>query len=207
MSPATAPSSAPLVARVADLALGLTALGWVVREVVSARPLTLVSATLGCVNLVVGMLFVLRRPAARVAPALDSALCLVSVPSSGVLLALAPAPELWPWGARGAFLGGAIVAVGSLLILGRSFGVLPAIRGLVQAGPYRLVRHPIYLGELVMVLGCALATRSAAGYATAALALGLVIMRIRIEERLLSQSHAYREYQARARFRLLPGLW
>ena len=35
------------------------------------------------------------------------------------------------------------------LSLGRSFGLLPANRGIVSTGMYRLVRHPIYLGYLV----------------------------------------------------------
>ena len=200
-------SGARGVTRVADAALGLTALGWVARDLWSARAFTLVGATLAGVNLVVGLLFLLRRRAERMAPMLDSALCLASVPVSAVLLALAPPPELWPWAGRGVFLGGAIVAVGSLLMLGRSFGVLPAIRGLVQAGPYRLVRHPIYLGELGMVLGGALAVRSAAGWAVAALGLGLVVVRIHIEERLLATTEPYRAYRARVRFRLVPGLW
>jgi protein-S-isoprenylcysteine O-methyltransferase Ste14 len=207
MRPAAAPSAAPLVARMADLALGFTALGWVVRALLSGEALTPVGAALACLNLVVGVLFVLRRFAVRAASVRDSILCLLSVPSSAVLLALAPAPELWPWVARGVFVGGAGFAVVSLLVLGRSFGVLPAFRGLVQAGPYRLVRHPIYLGELVMVLGCAWAARSAAGAVVATLALGLVVLRIRIEERHLSRNEEYRAYRQRARFRLVPGLW
>jgi protein-S-isoprenylcysteine O-methyltransferase Ste14 len=197
----------PLVARIADATLGLTAFGWAAREVVSGRALTLVGATLAGVNLAVGLLFLLRRPPERSAGAGASALCLVSVGSSGVVLAFAPAPELWSWAARGTFVGGAIVAVGSLLVLGRSFGVLPAMRGLVRAGPYRLVRHPAYLGELAMVLGAALAACSPAGWGAAALGLALGVVRIVIEERLLATSEAYRAYQLDVRFRLLPGLW
>ena len=207
MSAAAASPPVPLVARLADVALGLTALGWAAREVLSGRALTLVGATLGGVNLVAGLLFLLRRQPERSAGPGASALCMLSVGASGVVLALAPAPELWSWAARGTFLGGAIVAVGSLLVLGRSFGVMPAVRGLVRAGPYRLVRHPVYLGELVMVLGAALAARSPAGWGAAALGLTLVVVRIVIEERLLAAGEAYREYQAEVRSRLLPGVW
>ena len=45
-------------------------------------------------------------------------------------------------------IGLAVVIVGKMT-LGRSFGVVPANRGVVVGGPYRLVRHPIYTGYLI----------------------------------------------------------
>src|SRR5512133_1092983 len=38
----------------------------------------------------------------------------------------------------------------SLLSIGKCFGIAPADRGLIMRGPYRWVRHPMYLGELVL---------------------------------------------------------
>ena len=48
---------------------------------------------------------------------------------------------------------GTAFASWSLATLGRCFGIFPEVRGLVVRGPYRLVRHPVYLGEIVAQLG------------------------------------------------------
>jgi protein-S-isoprenylcysteine O-methyltransferase Ste14 len=105
------------------------------------------------------------------------------------------------------FVAGAAVAVGSFVTLGRRFGVLPAWRGLAASGPYRVVRHPGYAAELVMVAGAAIAVGTWLGVAAALGALGLTLLRIRVEERWLLERPAYRRYARRVRSRLLPGLW
>ena len=80
---------------------------------------------------------------------------------------------------------------------------------LVQTGPYRFVRHPAYLGMLMVCLGIPIAFRSI--WAAVVMALGVwpaVAQRIYVEERLL-QSHfgdEYREYAKRTR-RLIPWLF
>ena len=48
---------------------------------------------------------------------------------------------------------GLIIMVIGLASLGRSFGIMPRARGLVQSGLYRWVRHPIYLGEFLVFAG------------------------------------------------------
>src|SRR5260370_10239917 len=47
-------------------------------------------------------------------------------------------------------------ALYSLSYLGRRFSIVPEARGLVTSGPYRLVRHPIYLGEIIAGFGLVL---------------------------------------------------
>jgi len=80
---------------------------------------------------------------------------------------------------------------------------------LVQAGPYRLVRHPAYLSFILMALGFSLGYSSIAGLVCVPLLLipGLVY-RIRVEDALL-KGHFKDEWAAYAQRtkRLIPGLW
>ncbi|MGH2839645.1 MAG: methyltransferase family protein [Solirubrobacteraceae bacterium] len=47
----------------------------------------------------------------------------------------------------------------SVLCLGTCFGVLPEVRGLVMRGPYRFVRHPVYVGEIAAFAGFVVASQ------------------------------------------------
>jgi len=94
------------------------------------------------------------------------------------------------------------------IVLGRSFGILPARRGLVTAGPYRLVRHPIYFGYLVGHLGFILANFNWRNAAVLALLYAAQAVRLLREEAVLAKSEpAYRDYQQRVRWRLVPLVW
>lgn len=95
----------------------------------------------------------------------------------------------------------------SLAVLGRCFGILPDVRGLVVRGPYRLVRHPLYLGELTAAFGIAVGSRQPWAAAGAWLVcVGIQIARTHYEEaNLRAQFPAYAEYAARTK-RILPGI-
>ena len=84
----------------------------------------------------------------------------------------------------------------SVLALGRCFGVLPEARGLVTRGPYRLVRHPVYLGELAASLGLVLGAPTAWNLTAAGVMLVAQLVRMRLEERALEG--AFPEYAAYA---------
>jgi len=91
------------------------------------------------------------------------------------------------------------------IFLGRSFGLLPAQRGLVTRGPYRLVRHPIYFGYLIGHIGFLLANFTWRNAVVLALLYVAQVIRIRREEAILAATDAgYRDYQHRVRWRLLP---
>ena len=101
-------------------------------------------------------------------------------------------------------LAGAACQFSAKLMLGRSFGLLPAQRGVVMAGPYRLVRHPIYLGYLIAHVGFVLVNFSWRNLAVFVLLYAVQVLRIQREEAVLAGSEAYRAYQQRVRWRLLP---
>lgn len=102
---------------------------------------------------------------------------------------------------------GLLISLSAKLFLNNSFGIVAATRGVKLAGPYRLVRHPMYLGYGLIHAGFLLLNLSVWNVALYAAAWTAMIVRIREEEAFLSQDEAYRNYSARVRYRLLPGLY
>jgi len=104
-------------------------------------------------------------------------------------------------------LGGTGFAVFSLLHLGRSFSVMAEARKLVTSGPYAYVRHPLYLGEAVLVLGLALQYLSPLAVAIVALQFAVQLVRMQNEETVLSALFPeYADYPLRTH-RVLPGFY
>lgn len=91
--------------------------------------------------------------------------------------------------------------------LGRRFGVVAANRGLCMSGPYRLVRHPIYLGYILLHSGFFLLNPTLWNLTVFATLYSLQIPRILAEERLLGQDPEYQTYMQKVRSRLIPGLF
>jgi len=79
---------------------------------------------------------------------------------------------------------------------------------LVSTGLYGLVRHPMYVGTLVMMLGTPLSLGSYWGLVVIALALLILALRITDEEKMLREElDGYQEYMQKVPYRLVPGVW
>ena len=78
----------------------------------------------------------------------------------------------------------------------------------ISTGPYALVRHPKYDGDLVLIVGIALALGSWWALAILAIAVPVLVIRILDEERTLAKDlPGYAEYERKLRYRLVPHLW
>jgi protein-S-isoprenylcysteine O-methyltransferase Ste14 len=111
----------------------------------------------------------------------------------------------WPFGAIE--LIGSIGAIFGLLVLGRSFGLVAANRGVQVGGPYRWVRHPVYACYLLTWFAYLGENPSPRNLAVIALATAGQLLRIRYEEAVLNEDEAYQAYRERVRYRLVPFIY
>lgn len=112
------------------------------------------------------------------------------------------------WAALGTSVCGMAIALYSVATLRANFSIVPQARELVVSGPYRLVRHPVYLAELVITIGGVIAYPRVVLVLAELLLVALQVVRIGAEERLLDSSFSTFDGFVRATpFRLLPGVW
>jgi protein-S-isoprenylcysteine O-methyltransferase Ste14 len=101
----------------------------------------------------------------------------------------------------------AALSLASLLTLGRLFGVRPALRGLMTKGPYRIVRHPMYLSYLIADIGFNLQEWSIVTVLLVIVGWVSLVYRIHAEERVLAKDGGWSAYTGVVRYRLIPGVW
>ncbi len=143
-------------------------------------------------------------------PVLGAAVGFASIPAAVALSLAGSDAAAAPWRIATADV---LLAVGlswalvSAAWLGRCFGVFPDARGLVTTGPYAVVRHPLYLGELTGMAGVVLcSTRSVVALGAFAVLVAIDLARTVYEEQTLRSAFPdYDDYARRVRFRIVPG--
>ena len=118
-----------------------------------------------------------------------------------------PGVSVWPRGGFVLVVLAALLSLASLLTLGRRFGVRPALRSLSTRGPYRLVRHPMYLAYVLADIGYNLDEGNAGTVLLVLAGWVSLVYRIRAEERMLARDDGWADYCASVRSRLVPGVW
>jgi protein-S-isoprenylcysteine O-methyltransferase Ste14 len=102
---------------------------------------------------------------------------------------------------------GLAFSLAALFALGSSFSIIPQTRRLVVQGPYRLVRHPIYVGEIIQYFGLVLAGVSIPKASVVLLLIACQVYRSIQEEKLLTGTFPeYHDYASKTA-RFLPGLF
>lgn len=102
---------------------------------------------------------------------------------------------------------GLAINVYGKVCLNRSFGLVAANRGVRRSGPYRVVRHPIYAGNAITQIGFLLGNFNLFNLALCVAGLGLQVIRLQAEEKLLGQDPVYAEYMVKVPYRLAPGVF
>ena len=157
------------------------------------------------------VLFVLiRRPTDTISLKLGDWLLAITATYAPLLIQPADTPAALQWLVSigvGLTLLGNIVQIAAKMFLRRSFGIAPANRGIKTDGMYRIVRHPMYAGYLVVHIGILLLMPTVLNFVIYAIGWWAQILRLLAEERLLSEDPAYRVLMEKTRWRLIPGIF
>lgn len=112
----------------------------------------------------------------------------------------------WPIGTLLQFVGLTISTL-ALLSLGRSVGIVAANRGLKTSGAYTIVRHPMYAGHLLTLLGYLILFPTMRNLVLVSTTGVLLVLRVKAEENLLDKFTDYTWYRWMVPKRLIPGVW
>lgn len=100
-----------------------------------------------------------------------------------------------------------VLGTATLFNLGRSFGILIAYRKLESSFLYGVVRHPMYLTDILWKIGIVLEKPNGINFAIFLLASACYVYRALLEEKFLARQPEYRDYMTRVRYRFIPGVF
>jgi protein-S-isoprenylcysteine O-methyltransferase Ste14 len=160
--------------------------------------------------IVLGVALARAQPKARsdsIASSIAVAVAYLYPYAQVIYLRWSPGETAWPQVGLVLVTLAAVLSLVSLVTIGRHFGVRPALRDLVTRGPYKLVRHPMYLSYIVADIGYNLEESNLVTLLLVLVGWISLICRIRIEEKILSNHAGWSTYASFVRYRLVPGLW
>jgi protein-S-isoprenylcysteine O-methyltransferase Ste14 len=160
--------------------------------------------------IVLGVALARAQPKARsdsIASSIAVAVAYLYPYAQVIYLRWSPGETAWPQVGLVLVTLAAVLSLVSLVTIGRHFGVRPALRDLVTRGPYKLVRHPMYLSYIVADIGYNLEEWNLVTLLLVLVGWISLICRIRIEEKILSNHAGWSTYASFVRYRLVPGLW
>ncbi len=104
-------------------------------------------------------------------------------------------------------IAGMVLLIAAVVTLSRSFGLLPAHRGVKSDGLFRWVRHPLYMAYALAGVGYVVNNFSLHNVVIFTVATGFQVLRIRNEEAFLRGYPDYVAYAERTRWRIVPFVW
>jgi protein-S-isoprenylcysteine O-methyltransferase Ste14 len=156
-------------------------------------------------ELLVVLLTVVRRPAVAVDRAMGTRI-IAAVSMVGIYFIRPIGTPLLPDLTTASVSAvGLVVIIAAKVTLGRSFGLMPANRGIVSGGIYRVVRHPIYAGYLVTHAAFLVAHPTLWNLALLLTSDTALLVRAVYEEHTLARDPAYVTYMHQVRWRVVPG--
>ncbi len=196
--------------RIANILFGISLIYWAYAGFVlhfDNSSIPIVRIFISLLNFTIGLLILFRK-FVIINGSLKS--ILISLPSlllGASLFKLALPISQWSIYSSSFFIFGAIITIISFLFLGRNFAIFPSRRQIVSNGLYSIIRHPSYLGEMIMISVCALAAESYLSLFIFLLFIPAMVFRINTEEELLLQDIEYLEYCIDTKWRLIPFIW
>lgn len=197
--------------KLADALLGLSLLGWAIAGLIAdywdGQSPSWVRISLSALQISVGWLILARPIPNQPGSWMDFLLSAPSLLASGWLFKLSQPHADWPLSIQLCFAAAVLWVLWCFWHLRKSFAIFPALRQLVKSGPYRILRHPAYLGEWAMAIACAAAMQDIWTWLLAISILPLLILRIQREENCLAADTLFSEYKSQTRYRLIPFIW
>jgi protein-S-isoprenylcysteine O-methyltransferase Ste14 len=195
--------------RIPELARQVMTTDWAAADVTAISSLTSKFSSLIFITVLIVLLALRHTPRARTSGLVPRIAAVAGTYLSVGIVLLPPVELSVPLYLTATFLilGGSVFALYSALKLGRSLSMLPEARQLVTRGPYALIRHPLYLGEAVALVGLTLQFISPWALMIFSLQCACQVVRMTSEERVLSSVFPeYRNYMAHTA-RLLPHIY